>query len=184
VKIKAIETFYDGHRFRSRLEARWAVLFDALDLNWEYELEGFEFEDGTRYLPDFFIHDTGWFIEVKPDTPLSDYESQKIKNLDDHPPEYAWGVVVTPKLELIKSPKLTYPFERVASSYKPSEFDEKELVNGEDVNNWFVSRPQSFYWGFLGQKLSGDNLIKLNKAILKATQARFEFGEEAERWRL
>ena len=23
--IKAIETEYDGHRFRSRLEARWAV---------------------------------------------------------------------------------------------------------------------------------------------------------------
>ena len=27
---KAIETRYAGHRFRSRLEARWAVFFDAL----------------------------------------------------------------------------------------------------------------------------------------------------------
>lgn len=28
--IKAIETEYDGHRFRSRLEARWAVFFNAI----------------------------------------------------------------------------------------------------------------------------------------------------------
>ena len=26
--IKAIETYYKGYRFRSRLEARWAVFFD------------------------------------------------------------------------------------------------------------------------------------------------------------
>ena len=28
-EIKAIETVYKGYRFRSRLEARWAVFFDA-----------------------------------------------------------------------------------------------------------------------------------------------------------
>ena len=52
--IKAIETEYDGHRFRSRLEARWAVFFNAVGLTYEYEIEGFEM-DGTRYLPDFYI---------------------------------------------------------------------------------------------------------------------------------
>ena len=46
--IKAIETEYDGHRFRSRLEARWAVFFNAVGLTYEYEIEGFEM-DGTRY---------------------------------------------------------------------------------------------------------------------------------------
>jgi hypothetical protein len=30
--LQAIETFYRGYRFRSRLEARWAVLFDALGI--------------------------------------------------------------------------------------------------------------------------------------------------------
>jgi hypothetical protein len=53
--IKAIETAYKGYNFRSRLEARWAVFFDALGIEWEYEPEGFEFEDGTRYLPDFLL---------------------------------------------------------------------------------------------------------------------------------
>lgn len=53
--IKAIETQYKGYRFRSRLEARWAVFFDALGIAWEYEPEGFELSDGTWYLPDFYL---------------------------------------------------------------------------------------------------------------------------------
>ena len=32
MKIAAIETKYKGYRFRSRLEARWAVFFDALGI--------------------------------------------------------------------------------------------------------------------------------------------------------
>lgn len=53
--IKAIETHYAGCRFRSRLEARWAVFFDTLGITWEYEAQGYELEDGTRYLPDFWL---------------------------------------------------------------------------------------------------------------------------------
>lgn len=53
--IKAIETKYAGHHFRSRLEARWAVFFDALKIPWEYEPEGFECPSGW-YLPDFLLH--------------------------------------------------------------------------------------------------------------------------------
>ena len=40
--IKAIETEYYGHRFRSRIEARWAVFFNAIGLKYEYEIEGFQ----------------------------------------------------------------------------------------------------------------------------------------------
>lgn len=53
--IPAIETKYAGCRFRSRLEARWAVFFDALSIQWEYEPQGFENYYGDRYLPDFFL---------------------------------------------------------------------------------------------------------------------------------
>lgn len=53
--MKAIETQYKGYNFRSRLEARWAVFFDSLGLQWEYEPEGFEMSDGTKYLPDFKV---------------------------------------------------------------------------------------------------------------------------------
>ena len=37
--IKPIETVYNGYRFRSRLEARWAVFFDAAGIEYEYEPE-------------------------------------------------------------------------------------------------------------------------------------------------
>lgn len=66
--IKAIETRYAGCRFRSRLEARWAVFFDHLGIKWEYEPQGFDLSSGY-YLPDFFLPGIGegsWF-EVKPD---------------------------------------------------------------------------------------------------------------------
>ena len=53
--IKPIETVYNGYRFRSRLEARWAVFFDEIGAEWEYEPEGFELPDGTKYLPDFLL---------------------------------------------------------------------------------------------------------------------------------
>lgn len=62
--MKAIETEYNGYKFRSRLEARWAVFFDASGIKYEYELEGME--DGTRYLPDFYLPDLGLWVEVKP----------------------------------------------------------------------------------------------------------------------
>lgn len=62
----AIETTYDGNRFRSRLEARWAVWFNAAGLNYVYEPEGFEFSDGISFLPDFYIPEWNAFVEIKP----------------------------------------------------------------------------------------------------------------------
>lgn len=69
--IKAIQTAYKGYHFRSRLEARWAVFFDALGMKWEYEPEGFELPGGVRYLPDFKVTNADggiiWY-EVKPES--------------------------------------------------------------------------------------------------------------------
>ena len=53
--IKAIETVYNGYKFRSRLEAKWAVFFDAVGIKYQYEIEGYEMDD-IRYLPDFYWH--------------------------------------------------------------------------------------------------------------------------------
>lgn len=64
-EIKPVETEYNGYRFRSRLEARWAVFFDAAGIKYEYEPEGFETEDGTRYLPDFYLPELHTYVEVK-----------------------------------------------------------------------------------------------------------------------
>lgn len=64
--VRAIQTSYKGYKFRSRLEARWAVFFDkcGVDFEWQYELEGFDLPSGW-YLPDFLIWGSMW-VEIKP----------------------------------------------------------------------------------------------------------------------
>ena len=63
--IKPIETIYNGYKFRSRLEARWAVFFDAAGIRYEYEPEGFKTKNGLCYLPDFYLPDENIYVEVK-----------------------------------------------------------------------------------------------------------------------
>jgi hypothetical protein len=72
VTIKAIETRYAGCRFRSRLEARWAVFFDRIGIEWQYEAQGYDcthrisLEPGEyRYLPDFWLPAEKCYVEVK-----------------------------------------------------------------------------------------------------------------------
>jgi hypothetical protein len=66
--LKAIPTAYGGHLFRSRLEARWAIYFDAIGWSWQYEPEGYELPDGVRYLPDFWFPAFNLYAEVKPES--------------------------------------------------------------------------------------------------------------------
>lgn len=66
----AIETIYAGHRFRSRLEARWAAFFT--NIGWEWTYEPF---DGNGYIPDFLIRgERPFLVEVKPAVTVEDYK--------------------------------------------------------------------------------------------------------------
>lgn len=87
--FKAIETLYAGCRFRSRLEARWAVFFDTLGIEWVYEKEGYRLEPLPPdvpcsccpreqctcrehlggYLPDFWLPSISTWFEVKGEKP-------------------------------------------------------------------------------------------------------------------
>lgn len=62
--IKAIETSYGGYKFRSMLEARWAVAFDLLGVRYRYEDQGYDV-NGKWYLPDFVLPSLNAIIEVK-----------------------------------------------------------------------------------------------------------------------
>lgn len=79
--IKAIETEYQGYKFRSRLEARWAVFFDHLKIAWEYEVEGFDLGNGLFYLPDFWLPDFKDYVEIKPRVEPSVTEIWKAESL-------------------------------------------------------------------------------------------------------
>lgn len=63
--VEAIRTQYKGQWFRSKLEAQWAKFFDYLGIKWAYESEGYAFEDGTMYLPDFYLPEMKAWFEVK-----------------------------------------------------------------------------------------------------------------------
>lgn len=87
--ITAIETAFNGVKYRSRNEARWGIFLSCLGIEFEYEPEGYEIKIGDetiRYLPDFFIPKSDRFcqdlyLEIKPsntDVIISDYDEKKV----------------------------------------------------------------------------------------------------------
>ena len=97
--IKPIETQWNGYVFRSRLEARYAVLLTTLEIKFLYEPEGYDLGDGIYYLPDFFITwkpemvpehpGSGCYLEIKPTEP-TDEEKEKARRLAAHTMHQVW----------------------------------------------------------------------------------------------
>ena len=149
--MNAIETYYKGYRFRSRLEARWAVFFDAFGIDWEYEPEGYDLGDLGWYLPDFYLHDSGWFIEVK--GRIEDKkELEKARYLDNYTPMNACGCLILGRLELIKA-------------------IHDEEGGHPDFNDAFR------HFQMMTPLYTEKTINDYNNAILKGRQARFEHGE-------
>lgn len=149
--IKAIDTVYNGYKFRSRLEARWAVFFDALRIKWEYEKEGYELGELGRYLPDFYLPESSWFVEIKGN--MSDERGlAKARYLDDNPPKdegghlVAMGVLIQGELE-----------------YAHCKCD----ADGPDFNSMYLFMMR------ICDKMP--HLDKINEAVSAARGARFEF---------
>ncbi|MGF6950848.1 hypothetical protein QF028_003353 [Neobacillus sp. B4I6] len=88
LNIIAIETEYKGFKFRSRLEARWAVFFDAMDIIWEYG-EPKKIGNKHIYLPDFYLPEKKSWIEISDKTPKAEdlrkceaFAERQLKNND------------------------------------------------------------------------------------------------------
>jgi hypothetical protein len=74
--LQAIETRYKGYLMRSRLEAKYGVFFDTLNIDWEYEINGFNLHEAGYYLPDFWLPKLECWIEIKGQAPT---EAEKLK---------------------------------------------------------------------------------------------------------
>ncbi len=74
--LKPIETLHNGVRYRSRLEARWAIFFETLGAKFFFEHEGFELPSG-RYVPDFWFPEMRTFVEIKAEGMDSAYDEQR-----------------------------------------------------------------------------------------------------------
>lgn len=133
----AIETKYKGFRFRSRLEARWAVFFDALEISFQYEPEGFLLLQGQTipYLPDFYLPDPGVWIEIKGPPPNKEeiLKCQLLADQTDKPVYLYYGAI----------PRQGEDIEHVGVLLFNKQRTPPEEVDTEDVNWWFPWRPHN-----------------------------------------
>lgn len=164
--IKPIETSYRGYRFRSRIEARYAVFFDTLGLDWEYELEGYELDGGVRYLPDFYLPSLRSHVEVKPTHDHVDFDLLKMFSVrvkaniipcygNPHGKRY-WPIHYLPKRVLE-----TEWYGRDGRVYR----GEHVCIDDTFMNVAYID---DFEW-------AEPNLLRA--AVKAARSARFEFGE-------
>ncbi len=148
--IKAIPTKYKGYTFRSRLEARWAVFFDALHVGWEYEKEGYElittnWETGEPvkgtlwYLPDFWIPEWESFIEIKPQGEVDEEASKKVALLSSQSDRLSFIVAGNP-----------WPGEYgvIVPLWGPDE-DRAEFDQSSNGHYWLRSIDRVHDWGIV-----------------------------------
>jgi hypothetical protein len=187
--IKPIETHYKGYRFRSRLEARWAVFFDAIGAEWEYEPEGFVLEDGTYYLTDFHLRnvagrgeefESGLWIEVKGN--MHDDDKHKIELFGLHDVNYDTLEHKGHRLYVVgRIPEGNCMQDRIDYMWKCA-YDKNSIFNLYTVDG-------DYFTGVLGIGYDGKPVLndendnigmdwdKTNQAYMVAQQARFEHGE-------
>jgi len=194
-ELKAIQTEYKGYRFRSRLEARWAVFFDTLGVKWEYEPEGYDLGNGVYYLPDFLLHDVtvnhGLFqrhcdiyVEVK--GVMTDDDARKIIRFSDlgYDDENRDGVSKTAVLVVGNIPEgesmreLIWDMQELAYSGNPPYYNFETIDDdyfaaypGVDKHGTFTlfGDDSSYTWS-MDEKAT-------ERAYRIARQARFEHGE-------
>jgi len=77
--IQAIKTRYRGYTFRSKTEARWAVLFTELNMAYLYEPYGLCFEGNRKYTCDFLLPYARFWIEIKGGYPTNDEVEKAIQ---------------------------------------------------------------------------------------------------------
>ena len=202
--IKPIETHYRGYRFRSRLEARWAVFFDTLGVEWEYEPEGFVLPNGSKYLPDFRLKCYGTrgniqdkpfvlYVEVKGEMTREDH--QKILDfsgwsyLPDYNPddngfdenyhsaiENMNPVLIVGNIPEVSKTDDTYDND-IFKCYEGWGFFNYETIDADDFGAYpSVKDGKFFLMGDDGNYIDGD-LSLVVKAYQTARQARFEYGE-------
>lgn len=174
---KSIDTSYNGYKFRSRTEARWAVFFDELRIAYDFEPKGFDL-NGVRYLPDFHLTnglvlhefeptqlDQIW-VEIKPDPNITDNERKKmaefVKQTDHHILLIAGQPDINTTLRFIDHHPETGWF---VTDVRWLELPDGQigLVPIENLNN--------------SELLIQTNTPRLRAALDKARQARFEFGQ-------
>jgi hypothetical protein len=102
VPSHTIQTKYHGVLFRSRIEARWAVFYDAMKIEWEYEKEGYQLPGNLgAYLPDFWIPSLSCWVEIKGKSPSGEEQERcrVLANLTGNMVYLFYGKIPSPNPE-------------------------------------------------------------------------------------
>lgn len=169
--MKAIETEYNGYKFRSRLEARWAVFFDTIGIKYEYEPEGYEFEGGTKYLPDFKLLNVHFrsyedkcgpvYVEVKGN--MTNEDMHKIALFSEKHP-----ILVIQSIENAED-QFDWWEGGASWSFEFLDGDSYPCMFTEHCNEIWLAGPDHDEW---------DGLELMQKGVRAAKQARFEHGQK------
>jgi hypothetical protein len=180
--VKVIETEFNGHRFRSRTEARWAVFFDAAGIKYEYEKEGFDL-DGRWYLPDFWLPEIKKWVEVKGEEPTEEEVAlcQKLQSATGSDVLLAVGSP-SRRSQIIwfRSPK-DYFGDEDHTTFRFHFADDRRNEN----EFWLVSKARDgSSWSSIGPEYGSDHgrMPLVHSATLRGYEAskaaRFEHGEK------
>lgn len=202
MRMKAIETEYNGYKFRSRLEARWAYFFDLLGIEYEYEPEGIEIDEKTKYLPDFFLPHFHCFFEVKRKGLSKEEKDRAIKRISwgMHCSEWAgmicYGDPVDNEIYIYCQEsddggggsyegEVTFGLHPLNSEpylFALNDWRERDFYTGFDTFQWIPMATSEH--GHYEEKTVINNLVK--DCRIKARQARFEYGQtprkEVNKW--
>jgi len=132
ILVRPIETKYKGYRFRSRLEARWAVFFDTLGLKWWYEPEGFDLRfDYEEFARDWDLTDEELLEEGIPQV-FKALDGKEYSYLPDfHLPELNYWIEIKGpqpnKADLLKAFFLSHFVHEAASAKVGEPGPDKEI---------------------------------------------------------
>jgi hypothetical protein len=169
--IEAIETTYNHIVYRSRLEARWVIFWDTLNVKYEYEPRKFDFGE-IKYIPDFWLPEIEKWVEIKGQVPME----MEIKKAQLLVKETHQDIVILSSL---------FRFETFACNYcknyhyveMPSGVGITYLRGDTGTMRRLNLQIDEFMFVFLGYKLETDNLhlafVPIQLALRKALRHQF-----------
>jgi hypothetical protein len=173
---------HGGCEFRTELEAKWAVFFDEMELDWAY-LQPKE----NEYCPDFYLPQKDCYIEISEKTPTQqelnlydDFAEKALKNdttfrliIGEIPRTTSdFGAFKTIKQQLKKPTSLTELNEIRDRIQGIQAFKLMKETNGVMLFGQWAHKPNLATKLFKSVWIMG-NYKKVDAALIKARKARF-----------
>lgn len=187
------ETIYKGVKFRTKLEARWAVFFDDCNAKWTYRPKTFDLGNGDYFTPEFLLENVhgrgGDSLYVVVRTSISKEEERiidKFNKKDEVHKEYGYRLIKNKVLFVSNLPPIDLSDSRYYTQFGNSyEGTDITPFNFESIDgDYFTAHPginkngQFELFGDDSTYLDDMDKIKTENAYDDAKQSFWNFEEE------